>query len=1074
MVTGKPVERFPDPDGGEWNRELPWLPVKYIPVNIGDLTYSALVDSGSSSNLMSADLARWLGLLVYPSELTFNIANSDKLTTVGKARVPVSIAGVKKWVWFGVCEGLLVDVILGLPALGLFKIRLDFERFMFDIPVSGIRRSYSLDFGPSKPDVGVVREGATTDPPTVYESIPLTKNQERAMEELFKEFSVIFNDVPGECNLPPIRFNLKEGTQPIRRFPYRFTGPRLDQMRKHLTEMQAQGIIEPYCGPWSFPAFVVPKPHGQPGSRFVCDFRALNQVLVQEPYPLPTIVQQLAALEGSAVFSALDLSSGYHQLRLHEESSKLATITTPFGNYRYKRLPQGVLSGTYAFQAAMDQILGDCKWRYASPYLDDILIFSKNIHDHLSHLRDVFTRLRDAGLTIKKSKCHLFMSKLRYLGHVISADGIRPDPTYIDAVQALPSPTSRKELQKTLGRLTWTSKFIPNYSVIARPLFLLLKKGAVWEWTSEHEACFRRLKDLLTKNPVLAHPDMQLPFILQTDASARGYAAVLYQVKEDGLEHPVAYISRSTTPLEAVRASVELELGAVMWACEKLRPFLDGAQFTLRTDASALTWLKQLKCPTGRLGRWSLALQDLSFQVQHVRGRDNYFADALSRHPREHSGETLRLPVSGPVLRSLRQSARDWENRVITAQQADPYCTQKSADSGTSASSPFVVLDGILYKFSPIDWADPDPYKLVVPTELVKEVLNKVHDSPEHGHLGIARTLAKMRMVYFWPSMTDDVRLWVSSCQVCQSVKPYLGKKLGKMHTHTSLVPWQTLTLDLVGPLPRSTKGTSYVLVVVDLATKWTELFPLRQATSATIIKCLRSLFSRLGAPGKILSDNGTQFTSGLMRKELWLNGVHPIFVTPYHAQANITERYIQSLKRLIRSFVGDDHRLWDQYLPEFQTALNSAPNTTSGFSPADLFLGRPLYNLMDRISHPKFRDLPRGLNETQVNQRMEHFIKIRGQARENQSRALEAYKRAYDRSRLPNPFVKGDTVGIRTHYLSKAGDHFAKGLAPRWNGPWLITDVGPGDVLHLRNSNSGARAVRHVSQVRPWTVRVT
>jgi len=202
------------------------------------------------------------------------------------------------------------------------------------------------------------------------------------------------------------------------------------------------------------------------------------------------------------------------------------------------------------------------------------------------------------------------------------------------------------------------------------------------------------------------------------------------------------------------------------------------------------------------------------------------------------------------------------------------------------------------------------------------------------------------------------------------------------------------------------------------------------------------------------------------------LNGVQPIFITPYHAQSNLTERFIQALKRLIRSFVNDDHRTWDLYLPEFQLALNSAPNASSGFSPADLFVGR--YSLMDRISHPKFREIPRAMNATQVDDRLNHFIKIRCQAQGNQSRALTQYKKAYDQSRRPNPFVAGDLIGIRTHYLSKAEDRFAKGLAPRWQGPWRVIEVGPGDVLLLINPRTGTRAVRHVSQVRPWRLRTS
>jgi len=899
-----------------------------------------------------------------------------------------------------------------------------------------------------------------------FEEADLSDTERVQLDELLKEFPEVFTGIPGECTLPPIKLELKPGSTPVRSLPYRFSGVRLEQLRGHINEMLSQGIIEPAFCSYSSPVFLVPKANSDK-TRLVVDFRKVNEQIVFKPYPVPTISQQLATLEGKRLFSTLDLCSGYHQLRLDPSTADVTTFTSPFGNYRYRRLAQGLSNGVGVFQNAMDLILGPLKWRSASPYLDDLIVYSTTFEEHLQHLREVLALLKQYGLTVNKEKCHFGMRQVRYLGHIIGSDGIRPDPSYIEAVSLLSPPTNRKELQRFLGKFCWVGKFIDHFASVARPLFQLLKKGVKWDWQIEHQKAFLELKEKLVSKPILAHPNLNKPYVVMTDASGVGLAGVLLQKGEDGLEHPVAYASRATTPLEAVRSSADLELTAVFFAYEKFRPFLEGTHFTLRTDAAALTWLRNLKNPSGRLGRWSLMLQELDFDVEHIRGRDNTFADALSRQPvkgTEMMANVLTREQNSPWAR--------WEQELRDAQQQDDYCKAKIQDSLNSSSSPFVVIDGILYKFAAEGWADPNPYKLVIPRRLTSRILEENHSAPNAGHQGVFRTVGKLKRTYFWPTLLVDAKDYVTSCPTCQATKPDLSGKRGLTHSLETQGPWDTLYLDYIGPLPTSSKGNAHILVVVDAATRWTEVFPVRRANSTSVVRCLRELFNRLGAPRRVVFDNGTPFKAALTQRELWCQGVQPIFITPFHPSANLSERFNQQVKRMIRAYVGEYHKSWDRHLSEFQLVINASINSTLGVSAAELFLGRPLFTLFDRLCQPGKKQLPVRVDASLREQRLDHWVHLWAMADKRQAEQLSKYRKIADAKTAPANWSIGDLVGVRTHFLSDATKSFAQGLAPKWSGPWRIESIQPGDVAKLRHLNTGEKAIRHISQTKVWKVR--
>src|SRR5215469_18197786 len=450
-----------------------------------------------------------------------------------------------------------------------------------------------------------------------------------------------------------------------------------------------------------------------------------------------------------------------------------------------------------------------------------------------------------------------------------------------------------------------------------------------------------------------------------------------------------------------------------------------------------------------------------------IRGRDNTFADALSRQPLQRNE-----PVVNVLTRGQNSAWAKWEQELRDAQSRDSYCQSKYQDSLNSSSSPFVVIDGILYKFAAEGWADPNPYKLVIPKDLVPRILDENHSVPSAGHQGVVRTVGRLKRTYFWPTLLADAKEYVVSCPICQATKPDLGGKKGLTHSLETQGPWETLYLDYIGPLPTSSKGNAHILVVVDAATRWTEVFPVRRANSTSVVRCLRELFNRLGAPRRVVFDNGTPFKAALTQRELWCHGVQPIFITPFHPSANLSERFNQQVKRLIRAFVGEFHKGWDKHLSEFQLVLNASINSTLGVSAAELFLGRPLFTLFDRLCQPGKKQLPIRKDGGLREQKMDHWINLWALADRKQAEQLGKYRRTADAKASPASWKEGDILGIKTHFLSDAAKGFAKGLAPKWNGPWEITKIQYGDVAKLRHLNTGEVAIRHISQTKPWRIR--
>ncbi|KMQ86699.1 reverse ribonuclease integrase [Lasius niger] len=423
---------------------------------------------------------------------------------------------------------------------------------------------------------------------------------------------------------------------------------------------------------------------------------------------------------------------------------------------RFTVMPFGLHSAPATFQRLLDTILGPALEPHVFVYLNDIIILSRTFDEHLELLAEVFRRLRDARLRLNPEKCRFCVGQLKYLGHVIDQDGIRTDPEKVSAVNNWPEPTTVKQVRQFLGMASWYRRFIASFSTIAAPLTRLTKKNARWSWGPAEGDAFRALKRILVSAPVLACPDFSRLFVLQTDASTDGLGAVLTQNYEEG-ERVIAYASRTLNGAELVEVAAKLE------------------------------------APTGRLARWLFELQQYDCEVKYRRGTLNRVADALSGQPEICAARPLRCR---------------WYRRIYDAVDREP-----------AAHPDYRIEENKLYRhvLHSLDFKEhptEEQWKTCVPRENREEVMQRYHDAPTAGHLGVAKTIARIAERYHWPGMMREIATYVRNYKNCQTHKVAQTPPAGTLHATNIDWPWEQVTIDLVGPLPRSKTGNTWLLVI--------------------------------------------------------------------------------------------------------------------------------------------------------------------------------------------------------------------------------------------------------------------
>uniref|UniRef100_A0A158P4K2 RNA-directed DNA polymerase n=1 Tax=Tetranychus urticae TaxID=32264 RepID=A0A158P4K2_TETUR len=783
------------------------------------------------------------------------------------------------------------------------------------------------------PDLGVEASIET------LELSHLENEQAIKIKNMLKKFlpTLAFNkDNLGHCTLFYHSIDT-EGHAAIRSHPYPRSEIERKEINKQIEEMMKIGVIRPSASPWASPIVLVNKPDGS--KRLCVDLRKVNAITKKDVYPLPNIDIILSSLRGCSYFTAIDLNSGYWQISVNPDDCKKTAFVTQDGLYEFVRMPFGLTNAPATFQRTMDVVLAGLKYNQCLVYLDDVVIFAQSFDELLTRTENVLQALQNAGLTIKVSKCHWAVREMLFLGHVVNAQGIRTDPRKIEDVKNFPAPKDITGIRSFMGMAGYYRKFIPKFSEIAEPLTRLTRKIVSFNWTDEQDRAFNKIKELLLQDPVLVHFNPSDPIEVHCDASGIGVGAVLmHRIEKE--EKPVWYLSRLLHHAELRYSTTEKECLAIVFALEKLRPFISGLHFTVYTDHRALCWLKTKAKLPDRLLKWAIQLEQYSFDIVYRTGKSNVVADYLSRNPVRPMGQFMEpLDKYSINLLTIDQS-------IARKQRSDPtfnkiICALESPEDFPNIEcTQFVLKDMILYKL--IEREIGPALALCVPKKLIEEIIASCHDDPIAGHLGFYKTINKIKSRYWWPDLQIDVKTYVETCRDCQGKKAETKAAAGLLCPITIGGPFEMIGMDLLGPFPLSEKGNKNIIVATDYLTRWAECKALPNGSTQEVAKFFaESIVCRYGAPKKVLTDRGKCFDSQFMETVYKLFASKHTRTTAYHPATNgLTERFNKTLATMLSMYVNSSHSDWDNCLPYVCFAYNTSLQSSTRFSPFFLLHG--------------------------------------------------------------------------------------------------------------------------------------
>ena len=570
--------------------------------------------------------------------------------------------------------------------------------------------------------------------------LELTENEENELKATLARHRGIlaFEGQLGDCAI--IEHSICTGdAKPINVAPFARARREREAVDAQISDWLNKGLIRESSSPWAARIVTVRKKDNT--IRCCVDYRALNSVTQRNVYPLPTREDILSSLEGKGYFSSLDLNQGYMQIRVREEDIPKTAFVVQSGFYEFTRMPFGLTNAPATFQYVMDKVLAGLKWKACLVYLDDIIVFGRDLEEHHNNLVQVFERIKAANLTLKPSKCAFAVSELKFLGHILSKDGVRMDPDKVRCIEEAPQPTNIHEIRSFIGLASYYRNFVKDFAKISEPLTRLTRNDVPFEWTSQQEEAFQEIKRRLTSEPTMCHFNHNIPVELRTDASGYGLGAVLLHLFPNGEKKVISYASRLLTQHEKNYGITEKECLAIVWAVEKFRIYLQGIKFRVVTDHLALTWLQSKKELTGRLMRWANKLQPYHFEVFYKSGKHHQDADFLSRYP---------LQLNSVDLRDANQASRRKElmDAILAAQRTDPDVAKLRTELDRH---PNFGLEGeTLVRLNKSE--TPTRARILVPDVVLPLVRQFCAEDAILGHPGFKKLLALFNQSFYTPN----------------------------------------------------------------------------------------------------------------------------------------------------------------------------------------------------------------------------------------------------------------------------------------------------------------------------------
>ena len=979
---------------------------------------NALLDSGSTLTLISrSSLPSNIKTTSLKQPLSGNTVNGSFNSTEFVILSDVSLPEFGKSRRINEVKAIVFDapaahdIIVGRDVLNAANIVLDFqtkECRWLDIAVPmKTRQDIETHIMDSKYEATDTQEVA-------QQQKHLSTEQQQALQTVLSKRTKLFSGNLGKYTGQKMHLSLQPGAVPkfLRHYPVPVS--QQAAYKKELDRLQKIGVLERTgASEWAAPSFIIPKKDGR--VRWISDFRYLNKHINRKVYPLPRITDILTRRSGYKFFTKLDISMQYYTFELDEPSSHLCVINTPFGNFRYLRLPMGVKQSPDFAQEAMESIFADIAC--CDVYLDDIGVFSNDWNEHLTHLNLVLSRLESHGFTVNPRKCEWAVKETDWLGYWLTPKGLRPWQKKIEAIKAMQQPTNLKQLRSFIGALNYYRDMWPRRAHLLAPLTELTGKKH-FEWKDTHTATFQKLKDMISTDTMQHYPDPNKPFHVYTDASDYQLGAA---IKQNG--RPVAFYSRKLSAAQQNYSTIEKELLSLVETLKEFRVWLYGCKdLHLYTDHKNLTYDK---LSSQRVIRWRMFLEEFHPTFHYVRGETNVLADALSRVPTTvttsvasetanadplashfvecylHHPNEPPCPVNHLRLRHFQQQ----DQRLLQLHQQFPQ------------QYPYRSFGGVnLICFQPT----PTRFKVMIPNGLLNDIVRWYHLVLNHA--GSSRLFDSISSHLTHPFLRGAINRHVSTCDTCQRYKP--DRQYGQLPPREAVgLPWSEVACDLIGPWNIRVgqhELSVNALTIIDTVSNLTELIRLENKTAAHVaMKFENEWLARYPRPNRCIHDNGKEFIGAPFIAMLARNGIEDVPTTVKNPQANsICERMHQTVGNCLRTNLHTNpplnvphaHNIIDSALASASYSLRSSVHRTLRVSPGALTVGRDM-----------FLDIPIISDIEQIRQRRQAIID-QNTLRNNRGRRTFDY-----------------TVGQQVLIAEPPGK---SKLDPKYTGPYTIQQV--------------------------------
>ena len=865
-----------------------------------------------------------------------------------------------------------------------------------------------------------------------------------ALDKLLQKYRSMFGQAGtlDIAHVPPLEIRTP-AAEPVNTRPYRLALHKLAVADEEIDKMLEMGIIRPSASPWASPITLVPKKDGS--TRFCIDYRKVNAVTEKDRWPLPHIQEIFDQMGGSAVFSTMDMRSGYWQVPLSEEAIPKTAFVCHRGQFEFLRVPFGLANAPSHYQRVMTQVLGKYIGKFVMVFLDDIVVYSKDTKQHLEHLNLVFEALTKAKLTVKESKCAFFKTEVDLLGYIVGAEGLKAQSSKTEAIEKQPPPADITALRRFLGMATYYRQLVPQFSAIAEPLNKLTRKTEPFVWGKAQHKAFEKLKSELASERIMAFPQLNKPYILYTDACDYAIGAILCQEDETGCERPIQYLSAQLTTTQRKWATIEKEAFAVIYALKKLRPYLLGADFTVYTDHKPLLSFFVGEVKNTKIQRWAILIAEYGARIKYRPGQNNVRADMLSRLPALENAEDTRVDMLSHLSvgdMAILDTACEWvfpdeedtpqppvmadelnTHAVRVAQEKEFSSEWKSAQEGGQG---FLIHENMLYSVNRTQRNEPRYPRLLLPECFRNTVVTRCHK--EGGHCGAIKTMTRVQDNYVWPGMRRWIEKWYKRCGHClvhSSLPDH--PPMGDMPIAKS--PGQIVGMDLIGPLVQSSYGNQYILTLIDHYSGWIEAYPLPRKTNECVWKALRSDYlPRHGSPRVLISDQGAEFKGAEFHEWLQENGTEHRRTTPFHPQSNgKTERANRSIKTTLRKLINGNRGRWEDELPSVLWALRTNTSSVTEHSPFMLQHARPM--------RTPVQSMLKGMGG---NRSLEDRLALQ---KDMFRQAAEATKdsRKYNRERLAKRANAGE-IKEGDYVILRANEPIS--LTAKWDYAYVVTKV--------------------------------